>query len=105
MERLCPGLDRRAAADRAAGIARSRTSDHVAIGRATDGCRAPWAGAGKLQGNRVGLRCASRHDPVSAFAWLYGLAQALGHCLSAPSSRVEAVATHGGSDNAPREKS
>ena len=38
MERLCAGFDLRAAAGRAAGIARPRTSDHVTIGRATDGC-------------------------------------------------------------------
>ena len=93
MERLCVGFDLRAAADRAAGIARPRTSDHVAIGRATDSCPSRRADAGKLPGSRVGWRCAGQHDPVSAFARPCGLAQAHGNCRSTASSRVDALLT------------
>jgi hypothetical protein len=103
MERLCAGFDLRAAADRAGGIARPRTSDHVAIRRATSGCPAHRIDAGKLPRNRIGLRCAGRHDPVSAFARPYGLAQAHGNCPSTAASRVDALATRGGSDSASRE--
>src|SRR5260370_34149240 len=97
---MCAGFGLRAAADRAAGIARPRASDHVAIGRATDGCPAPRADAGKLPRNRVGLRRAGRHDPISSFARPYDIAQTDGHWPSAACSLVETLATCTGSDSA-----